>query len=334
MKDSYRYDIAVLRVLCIVVVVFFHAYGMMYANHFPVEIATMYQKYDVINSGGLINVAMPMFTFISGFLFGSQLINCNQSLWNVFKRKFKRLMVPFFVFAIFFMFTLNAASWVPLYRWSFSHLWYLPMLFWCFIVIYLIRPLIFNQSYRLSLFTILVLFALSLLGNESLPKLFGLYNVHLWICWFALGTWFYKHESMLKSKKIKTFVAICAGLLYIVLSIVNPLDYEHSSGLIRFTQLSGLVAMWYTVSLVDWQDTSFTKLIILLSNTSFGVYIFHNWLESFMISTTAQRVFPLGDWAVNYPIIFPLAFSLLAYLFSFVLTLLFQKTRIGKVLLG
>ena len=31
---GYRCDIALLRILCIVVVGFFHGYGMMYANHF------------------------------------------------------------------------------------------------------------------------------------------------------------------------------------------------------------------------------------------------------------------------------------------------------------
>ena len=41
---------------------------------FPTDVAELYrQQYELINQYGLINLAMPMFVFISGFLFGRQL---------------------------------------------------------------------------------------------------------------------------------------------------------------------------------------------------------------------------------------------------------------------
>lgn len=74
-EKMYRYDIALLRLFCITVVVFFHAYGMTYANHLAPEVAEIYKtKYVAITLGGPIYIAMPMFVFISGFLFGGQLM--------------------------------------------------------------------------------------------------------------------------------------------------------------------------------------------------------------------------------------------------------------------
>ena len=142
----YRYDIAMLRLFCIVVVVFFHAYGMTYVHFSDATNAIYSDKYALFNQTYLINLAMPLFIFISGFLFGGQLIRKQPiSFTKMVKSKFMRLMVPFFVFAIFFMFTQNVASWKPLYQWTYSHLWFLPMLFWCVIVTYPIKSLIINK---------------------------------------------------------------------------------------------------------------------------------------------------------------------------------------------
>lgn len=159
----YRYDIAILRLLCVAIVVFFHAYDMMF-RHFSESTNAMYlDKYNIPNSVYLINIAMPMFVFISGFLFGGQLMRNEPIKFSkMVKSKFMRLMVPFFVFAVFFMFTQNAVSWKPFYKWTYAHLWFLPMLFWCFVITYFIRPLILNNRYYVSIPTIVVLFAISL----------------------------------------------------------------------------------------------------------------------------------------------------------------------------
>jgi hypothetical protein len=92
--------------------------------------------------------------------------------------------------------------------------------------------------------------------------------------------------------------------------------------------------MWSLVSLIDWNKTIFTQLILFLSGTSFGVYIFHNWLEAFMISTTAQRLLHLGKYAADHTILFPFMFSLLAYAVSLAVTWLLLQTKIGKHLIG
>ena len=63
------YDVIIIRSFAIIMVVAFHAYGMMYADHFP-ELKDIYnQIYFIWNQCIFINVAMPMFVFVSGYLF-------------------------------------------------------------------------------------------------------------------------------------------------------------------------------------------------------------------------------------------------------------------------
>ncbi len=143
-KSVFKYDIAILRLLAIGVVVFFHAYGMTYANHLPEAIALMYRdKYEWFNQSYPINIAMPMFVVISGYLFGSRVYrNKFSSFWQMAWNKFKRVMIPYFLFTTIFMFATNAVNWSALYIGHYWHLWFLPMLFWCFIVSYLLRKVI------------------------------------------------------------------------------------------------------------------------------------------------------------------------------------------------
>ena len=74
-KPAFRTDIAMLRLLAITTVVAFHAYGMCYVeSHIPQPATEKYRVlYEHFNQCIPINVAMPLFMFISGFLFGMQL---------------------------------------------------------------------------------------------------------------------------------------------------------------------------------------------------------------------------------------------------------------------
>ena len=67
MKLTY---ISILRSLSILVVVFFHVYHYMYVPaHFPETVQMYHDTYFWFNQCVGINIAMPMFTLIAGFLF-------------------------------------------------------------------------------------------------------------------------------------------------------------------------------------------------------------------------------------------------------------------------
>lgn len=334
-KKHFRHDIAMMRFLCIVVVVFFHAYGMTYANHLPENTAIIYKGiYERLVARGPIIFAMPMFVFISGFLFGGQMMRKQPILFKVIlKNKFMRLMVPFFVFTVIFMFTTNSVSWSPFYQWTYWHLWFLPMLFWCFVITYFLRPLIMSKNSWETAITLITVFALSFTGKFMSPFL-GLHSVLHWLCWFVLGVWFYNHESMINSKRTKAIVAICGGLTYISLSLIYPQEYGDNTIVGELISICGIAALWCAVGLINFKDNRFTSLIVGLSGASFGIYIFHNWIELYMVSSTAQRLLPIDSFAMNHTILFPLLFSIIAFAISYGLSWSLLKTKIGKILIG
>lgn len=337
-KKDYRYDIAVLRLLCIVIVVFFHAYGMTFV-HFSDETNALYSdKYEFVNQTYLINIAMPMFVFISGFLFGGQLMRKQPvSFVKMLKSKFMRLMVPFFVFTILFMFTQNAVSWKPFYQWTYSHLWFLPMLFWCFIVTYFMRPLILNDNYLISLSTLIGLFAISLMG-KLLPMIIGLRGVTLWVCWFALGVWFYKHEKSLTLFNATSFlkVAIIIGglSLFFLLMTFWPQEYGSITILGIIATLCAIYSLWILFNWIPWKNFAVTDFLLSLSACSFGIYIFHNWLEAHMVSRTAQRLLGLEQFAHDHIYLFPFMFSMAALILSCGITWVLLKFKVGQKLIG
>ena len=101
--------------------------------------------------------------------------------------------------------------------------------------------------------------------------------------------------------------------------------------------LAAALWCWYSVNwLLERFGAGFaqSKLFSELTMCSYGIYVFHNMIEPIMISRTAQQLLPLEQWAADHIILFPLVFSLLALLFSYIVTRIFLMTRIGKFLVG
>lgn len=331
MKSNLQLDIVILRLLSIIVVVFFHAYGMTYANHLPKTVSELYRsKYEIFNQSYLINIAMPMFIVISGYLFGKQLClgkynSFRLMVWN----KFKRLMIPFFVFTVLFMVTTNSVSYEPFYRWTYWHLWYLPMLFQCFIVTYLLKKMILKKGGV----CLLVLFTLSLAG-KFMPMILGLHNVSLWLCWFVLGVVVYQYYTKIFDVMRKYHLLWLSATIYTLTGIMCYTEYGEHTVCGMFASLSAISAIWYICWLIPWKQFRFTELLIRLSACSFGIYIFHNWVELYMLSSTAQHILSLANLAETHIYLFPFVFAIIAFFISYVISLLLMKFRIGRTLIG
>lgn len=334
MKNEYNYEIAIMRLISIVIVVFFHAYGMTYANHLPKDIAIIYKnQYELFNQSYLINIAMPLFTVISGYLLYGQLLKQRYSSFiNLTWQKAKRLLIPYYFFTVIFMITTNNISLAPFYTGGYWHLWYLPMLFWCFIITYTLHNIVsYNKSTEIC---VLLLFFVLALINKFLPTFLGLYNVTKWYYWFYLG-YIIKHYESHIFLTIKQYHLIYVGFVaYFITGVLLYSEYGNNTihGMIAST--IAIICIWYLVRLIHWKSLSISPLLISISSCSFGIYIFHNWIEMYMLSNTAQRIFPIVTWAENHIYLFPFAFASIAFIISWIITWQLLKCRIGKSLIG
>ena len=335
MRPVYKSDIAILRLLAIVVVVSFHAYGMCYAEaHLPQPLPKVYQEtYEWFNQYIPINVAIPLFVFVSGYLFGMQLFNGKyRSLWQVAKEKFLRLMVPYYFFVPIMMVTYSGFELEPFYT-SYWHLWFLPMLWWMFVVTFLVRDIIFSGKKWILFGLILVAYSCALLGDFQF-YLFGFHSFNKLFCYFLLGVAAVKHEEPLISAIKKYHLLSPLTIIYSITIIWFPTEYGDMSLALLIGSTCAIIVLWYLFHIIPWNSFIITPHLLSISACSFGIYIFHNWIEVYLISSTAQRLFPIAVFAAQHIILFPLLFTLAAFVISLILTKLMLKTNIGQMLLG
>ena len=182
------YDVVLIRSFAIILVVAFHAYYMMMVPaHFPNSMDVYRDLYYNINSL-VLKFRMPLYIFISGYLF-SYLEN-RRGKYRTFKElltnKFKRLIIPYFVFSTLMMVTTNDFHWSTYWQLSYSHLWFITMLFWCFIFTRIQSFIPWNKNFIWKLFIGIVFFFLNIKGRLLQP-IFGLDSFLLFYFWFYFG---------------------------------------------------------------------------------------------------------------------------------------------------
>lgn len=329
-----QYDVAVIRALAITFVVAFHAYGMMYAEHFPKLKDAYHSIYFLPNQCYFINIAMPMFVFISGYLFSYLLAKGKYPTFiGLVENKAKRILLPYFCFGLIMMATTNDFHPMALLHGGYWHLWFLPMIFWCFIVAYLQNRISFKGNLVWVGFIFVLSFTLPL-GERFLPRVLGLHNLTQWYCWFYLGGLVFTYKDKLTSILKNKIVLFSLLTIYVIINALSPTEYGDDYWYSELSQLSIILFLWYIAHIIKWERLPFINSILSLSNYSYGIYIFHNWIQLYLISKTTQRLLPLDRWATDHTILFPLCFFALSLVISYYLTMFTLKTRVGRFLIG
>lgn len=336
-KESKLQDVVVIRTFAIIIVVAFHAYGMMYANHFPQSEETYRKIYYTVNQCSLINVAMPLFVFISGYLF-SHLIDIGKycHFWEFVRNKFKRLIIPYWIFCSLIMLTNIFFDYKVLISGGFSHLWFITMLFWCFIIKNLTKNLMIDNSWTWKLSWLIISFTL-LSVDKFLPNILGLHNITRWYFWFYAGYVIYPYKKQIIAfiTHYKLYIPLVG--IYIVISATNTIAYDTRTVYSECSKLAMVLFMWYIINRLillkngSWANTSF---FLQMSKYSYGIYIFHNWIQPYLISRTMKRLLPLEQLAQQHTILFPMCFFIFSLIISYYLAKLSLKTPVGRFLIG
>lgn len=333
MKNKRLDDISILRVFCILVVVFFHCYQMMWAKaHFPLTITAYRKLYFNVVECGAINIAMPFFVSISGYLFCYLLMLGKYPTWEyLLQKKGLRILLPYVVFSLLFMVTTDSWNPMSILRASYWHLWFLPMLFWCFIFGYGLYRMKLRVNVEVILITIL--FGGTLMSGFFL-KWLGLARINYWYYWFYLGFLCYKYREVLSSFLSKYKLAILMLLCSISIIVLFPVEYGNSTWHGNLAVTCCFVSISSLMSGIEWSKHKVTVPIVKFSSYSFGIYIWHNWVALMLISNTSKEIFGLPELAANHVILFPLCFSLITLAISWGLSWAMMKTKIGKFLIG
>lgn len=339
------YEVSIIRPIVIFLLVFLHSFtkianGGRYSNNYQLD--NVYRWICWFVSGFRIETI----ALVAGYVFAYQSLDLNRKIpfCQFLIKKFKRLIIPMlvfgFVYYFLFLFDRNSFTIVKFLVKLLSgcgHLWFLPMLFWCFIAIWLI------DHYKLSSKILLAILACwTLIPMPYVP--FGFAKMPHFLFFVYAGYYLWIYHGKLWKKYLNTTSISIMWLVYIVLVIARhlllsepsnttskfqTLFFEESQSIIELSMsCAGILALYLNVCFFTNRATFKPKQwIIRASDDCYGVYVFHQFILVGIYFFT-----PLVE-DIN-PLLVPWIGLFFAFSFSLILTKVFLKTRFGKFLIG
>lgn len=347
-KQTRLYEITIIRPIIIVLLVFMHSFTMFTGGAtwplpngiYPVK---LYEDLTWFSYGFL----MEAFVFISGYLFSYQLKSKQMSLISIVKKKSHRLLLPSIVFSvIYFLFFLRddsstlLSSMLNILSGS-GHLWFLPMLFWCFIFGYIIKKSKIPERIKHT-FCLICAMVSGIFG--FLP--FQLSKACYYLFFFYLGmSIFNKKDALLAwlSRKKIVLLIISYIFCYVLLSafkenltLLTPSNLFYVFG--RSVLLKSSTLIYSTLGLMSlfcvvlyWlnrhQDWKPSLIWVNANLLCFGVYIYHQFILKYLYYNTA---FPSCFDTYSLPWV---GFGS-AIVVSILFTWITRRSRLGRFLLG
>ena len=341
-------EISLLRPVTIVVLVLMHAFTM-YAHNwsYPEGIHDVrpyfwIQKYSFA-------CMLEMFVFMSGYIFGFQIYGKRKtfSFSALALGKARRLLLPSIVFGLAYiaLFThlFQERQWLNIALgtlYGYGHLWFLPMLFWCFLAAWLLFKTRLNDGLVLSLLAVIALFS-------WLPLPMQLGQTLYYLPFFYAGTVVFKHRGQLMSWAERHLSALLGALVLFVVMVflftrnMEMLRLQLSSAagifdtfalraeyiLCRLLYSSLGVAVFYLLALLCTKHITLRPHWELWNKLCFAVYIFQQFVLEWLYYHTSLPQH-LGSYLLPW-----VGFAA-ALVMSYVLARLFLLTRTGRFLLG
>ena len=345
-------DVVYIRLLLIILLVLHHAFAI-YSGAWVIPNGIHEVKVYKWISLLSYSFMLETFVFVSGYVFGYQIrnkFNSHVDFNTCVIKKAKRLMVPGIIFSTiyFICFNYNSSlefSWGVAYNIIIGegHLWFLPMLFLCFVSIFIFEKLKLSPKTSLILAVLAALFSLGPLA--SLP--FRISSTLYYFFYFALGYYIQKSNKRFdtiidKRSIIFLFCGYVVAFLIYQCIFNESVFFAHLHGSFaidilesfgrRFMKIAqallGLFAILGLVNyLLDKKIIRITSFTIKLSSYCFGVYIFQQFILKYIVnSSTFINVF--GS------ILLPWVAFIIALSFSLLLTNLMLRSKLGRYLIG
>lgn len=283
-------EVDVLRPFAIFLVVVLHCFTVYWGKWSPFtgfEPCTTY-KWIAATS---FSFTMELFVMLSGYIFGYQLIVLNKefTLKSLAKNKLKRLIVPSIVFGTLYalIFYWNKDFFTAVYKVlnGAGHMWFLQMLFWCFILGYPLYKSEMSEKHKL-----LILIGAIAISTVNIP--FRLDNALYYLFFFYLGIILSDRQELCRKLSRNNLLMTVFFTVYLILFIAYeqclPMLNVSKEPFWLYSVVSILRKYWifsyalfgtlffFLLSYRLMQNRStLPSWIMFCSSVSFGVYLFH-----------------------------------------------------------
>lgn len=339
---KFLYEVVPIRLFLVVMLVFYHAFAIFTGAWQPIN---GYPKIPVYNILGNLSCAclLETFVFISGYVFGNQVRKNGKtelSVKNIIVKKFKRLIIPSIIFSIAYLLIFGNIN-QPIHRMIYQilcgvgHMWFLPMLYWCFIIVCILEKL----KIRKNIAVILLLF---LSAISYLPLPFRLGAALYYAISFYIGYLIQKNDCKFEYSN-KTILIVSVGFIcFFILKIafansegvqlfdVEILDKAVNLSLSSYIRLVCAALGIYLLYILSVQLVSNSLIdnwggCIRLSNCCFGIYLFQQFVLKGIYNSTIPQM-------VN-PYILPWLSFVIALIVSLAFTLIIRGIKVGRKIL-
>lgn len=340
-------NVVIIRLILVVLLVYYHAFAPYSGGWNPIEgfpDIPVYWWLDKLSYAFLLE----SFVFVSGYVFGFQVrtkgyekLDFKPLLWG----KFKRLIVPSICFSVFYVllfkdFKSQSLSYLLLDIFSgVGHLWFLPMLFWCFLFIWVIERLKLNSATVLS-----ALLLLSII--PQVPLQFQLSHTLYYMFFFYVGYRSQKNSICLKklnSIKTMSLLIILFIILFPLLTVIQTnVDYivcgskEVVSKIIKSTIINstkvlysslGILMMLSIVDMVEKRVNTIPSWLIRVGSLCMAVYLIQQFVLVALYYYTSLPLY-MGAYLL------PWAGFIITLSISLLLSILIKRYSIGRILIG
>ena len=340
-------EVLIIRPLSILIIVVYHSFAIYdgtWRSIPGIDMVTPYYWIAKFATGFHLEV----FVFVSGYIFSYQTraLGRKFQLFSFAQKKFKRLILPtlffgFIYFLVFRSFSEYGLSGMILEICSgVGHLWFLPMLFWCFLFIWLVDKYNIN---KLKYFIFLVFVSIVPIPF-ALP--FGLSRVPHFLLYIYCGYEFYIHreeilQHMMNARNIAFFTLVYMVLVIVQYTFIVIYDTEYMTGNIDklvyhtlinvnrlFFSASGIMALYLVVCKYTTRSGfQIKQWVIGAGSFCYGVYIYHQFILHLLYDNTSLPLI-FGSYFL------PFVACTITLVSSLILTFFTLKTAFGKSLIG
>ena len=286
---------------------------------------------------------LETFVFISGYVFMYQIIDKQKfPTWGgVIVNKFRRLIIPSIVFSILYMLlfekpiTISEAIYQILN--GVGHMWFLPMLFWCFILGWLIMKLDIKNIYNW-----IILICLTLMSAIPLP--FQLGRAFYYLPFFIGGGFVYRFclykvkDNITKGRVFGLWVLF--AILFVGLTVcrdylLSLTDLSLPARVIQTSMLKLSRILYSAIGVISiyctgvWyaENYNLNPRVTAFGKNCFGIYLFQQFILQTIYYKTDIPTVVGPQWL-------PWTGFAITLIISTVLSFGLSKTTIGRMLIG
>lgn len=339
MSEKRLDEVTLMRMVLAILIVFMHSFVCYNAGWPQPEGYVDISLYKWLSQVSYA-FTLPAFVFVSGYLFAYQRSNKPQPWGTVIWRKFKRLIIPSLLFSIiYFVFIYDYkgfGSALYLIVSGCGHMWFLPMLFWCFIGLWLLDIIKIGDGWKLAF-----LFVLNIFWIKSLP--FQLSRTASFLFYFFGGFVVNKYSESIKKHLTIDYVVlswIVFAVVFVLLhTLKNELIVDPSGTIIQKVCMiarnnlctvlyagTGVMA-FYLLSVYYTRIIKISDFTVRFASYCFGIYLFQQFILLALYYKTSLPT-------IIGPYMLPWFGFLITLILSSLLSMLFLKTKCGKFLIG